>query len=125
LRLIQATGISALLAGFDASKREKRAMAAWITRVLPGFQDGYKLDDSDGDGSVDLVLPSDFQTNIDASTAMAYQHGIPVTFEGDLQQFQIHGKMNGGGQPYHSVRAMARFAEQGLSESLISRNARG
>jgi len=63
-----ATVISALLA-VRCAERET-ATAAWI----PAFcrlQDGYKLDIRTGDGSVDLVLPSDFQTNIDASTAMA------------------------------------------------------
>lgn len=53
-----------------------------------------------GDGSVDLVLPSDFQTNIDASTGDGHiSLGIPVTVEGTFSNSQIHGKMNGGGQP--------------------------
>ena len=53
-----------------------------------------------GDGSVDLVVPSDLQANIDASTSDGHiSLGIPVTVEGSLSTSQIHGKMNGGGQP--------------------------
>jgi hypothetical protein len=53
-----------------------------------------------GDGSVDLVLPPDFQANIDASTNDGrISLGIPVTVEGTFSKSQIHGKMNGGGQP--------------------------
>src|SRR5438876_1293967 len=53
-----------------------------------------------GDGSVDLVLPADFQTNIDASTGDGHiSLGVPVTVEGTFSNSQIHGKMNGGGQP--------------------------
>lgn len=53
-----------------------------------------------GDGSVDLVVPSDLQANIDASTSDGHiSLDIPVTVEGTLSTSQIHGKMNGGGQP--------------------------
>lgn len=53
-----------------------------------------------GDGSVDLSLPPDFQANIDASTSDGHiSLGIPVTIEGTFSNSQIHGKMNGGGQP--------------------------
>jgi hypothetical protein len=53
-----------------------------------------------GDGSVDLVLPGDFQANIDASTGDGHiSLGMPVTVEGTFSNSQIHGKMNGGGQP--------------------------
>jgi DUF4097 and DUF4098 domain-containing protein YvlB len=52
-----------------------------------------------GDGSVDLVVPSDLQANIDASTSDGHiSLGIPVTVEGSLSTSQIRGKMNGGGQ---------------------------
>jgi hypothetical protein len=53
-----------------------------------------------GDGSVDLVLPGDLNANIDASTNDGrISLGIPVTVEGQFSNSQIHGKMNGGGQP--------------------------
>lgn len=53
-----------------------------------------------GDGSVDLTLPSDLNANIDASTNDGrISLGIPVTVEGQFSNSQIHGKMNGGGQP--------------------------
>jgi hypothetical protein len=53
-----------------------------------------------GDGSVDLTLPADLNANIDASTNDGrISLGIPVTVEGQFSNSQIHGKMNGGGQP--------------------------
>jgi Putative adhesin len=53
-----------------------------------------------GDGSVDLSLPGDLQANIEASTNDGrISLGIPVTVEGSFSTSQIHGKMNGGGQP--------------------------
>jgi putative adhesin len=53
-----------------------------------------------GDGSVDVVLPADLQANIDASTNDGrISLGIPVTVEGVFSNSQLHGKMNGGGQP--------------------------
>ncbi len=70
------------------------------TRVLPGSKMVTSWTIRTGDGSVDLVLPSDFQTNIDASTGDGHiSLGIPVTVEGSFSNSQIHGKMNGGGQP--------------------------
>jgi hypothetical protein len=70
------------------------------TRVLPGSKMATSWTIRTGDGSVDLVLPSDFQTNIDASTGDGHiSLGIPVTVEGTFSNSQIHGKMNGGGQP--------------------------
>ena len=70
------------------------------TRVLPGSKMASSWTIRTGDGSVDLVLPSDFQTNIDASTGDGHiSLGIPVTVEGTFSNSQIHGKMNGGGQP--------------------------
>ncbi len=70
------------------------------TRVLPGSKMETSWTIRTGDGSVDLVLPSDFQTNIDASTGDGHiSLGIPVTVEGTFSNSQIHGKMNGGGQP--------------------------
>jgi len=53
-----------------------------------------------GDGSVDLSLPPDFQANIDASTGDGHiSLGMPLTVEGTYKNSEIHGKMNGGGQP--------------------------
>lgn len=53
-----------------------------------------------GDGSVDLTVPGDLNANIDASTNDGrISLGIPVTVEGQFSNSQIHGKMNGGGQP--------------------------
>ena len=53
-----------------------------------------------GDGSVDMTLPGDLQANIDASTGDGHiSLGMPVTVEGSFSNSQIHGKMNGGGQP--------------------------
>ena len=70
------------------------------TRVLPGSKMASSWTIRTGDGSVDIVLPSDFQTNIDASTGDGHiSLGIPVTVEGTFSNSQIHGKMNGGGQP--------------------------
>src|SRR6267378_1488008 len=70
------------------------------TRVLSGSKMVSSWTIRTGDGSVDLVLPSDFQTNIDASTGDGHiSLGIPVTVEGTFSNSQIHGKMNGGGQP--------------------------
>jgi len=70
------------------------------TRVLSGSKMKTSWMIRTGDGSVDLVLPSDFQTNIDASTGDGHiSLGIPVTVEGTFSNSQIHGKMNGGGQP--------------------------
>jgi hypothetical protein len=70
------------------------------TRVLPGSKMATSWTIRTGDGSVDLVLPSDFQTNIDASTGDGHiSLGIPLTVEGTFKNSEMHGKMNGGGQP--------------------------
>ncbi|HXM96578.1 MAG TPA: DUF4097 family beta strand repeat-containing protein [Candidatus Dormibacteraeota bacterium] len=53
-----------------------------------------------GDGSVDLVIPGDLQANIEASTGDGHiSMGMPVTIEGTFSTSQLHGKLNGGGQP--------------------------
>jgi DUF4097 and DUF4098 domain-containing protein YvlB len=68
--------------------------------VLPGSKlvSGWNI--HTGDGSVDLVLPGELQANIDASTNDGrISLGIPVTVEGTFSTSQLHGKMNGGGQP--------------------------
>jgi DUF4097 and DUF4098 domain-containing protein YvlB len=69
-------------------------------RVLPGSKLVSSWNIHTGDGSVDLVLPGELQANIDASTNDGrISLGIPVTVEGTFSNSQIHGKMNGGGQP--------------------------
>lgn len=69
-------------------------------RANPGskIQTGWNV--RTGDGSVDMSLPGDLQANIDASTNDGrISLGIPVTVEGTFSTSQVHGKMNGGGQP--------------------------
>ena len=69
-------------------------------RVEPGsrLSSGWSI--RTGDGSVDLVLPPDLQANIDASTNDGHiSLGIPLTVEGTFKNSELHGKMNGGGQP--------------------------
>ena len=68
------------------------------------IRSGSKIDSGwsihTGDGSVDVVLPAELQANIEASTNDGHiSLGIPVTVEGTFSNSQIHGKMNGGGQP--------------------------
>jgi hypothetical protein len=69
-------------------------------RLQPGSKIASSWTIRTGDGSVDIVLPTDLQANIDASTNDGHiSLGIPVTVEGTFSNSQIHGKMNGGGQP--------------------------
>jgi hypothetical protein len=68
------------------------------------IRSGSKIDSGwsirTGDGSVDVVLPADLQANIEASTNDGHiSMGIPLMVEGTFSNSQIHGKMNGGGQP--------------------------
>ena len=77
--------------------------------TLDGRMDGLTVKTGDGsidarirtgDGSVDVVLPADLQANIEASTNDGHiSMGIPLMVEGTFSNSQIHGKMNGGGQP--------------------------
>ena len=70
------------------------------TRVLAGSKMASSWSIRTGDGSVDIVLPGDFQADIDATTGDGHiSLGIPVTVEGTFSKSQIHGRMNGGGQP--------------------------
>jgi DUF4097 and DUF4098 domain-containing protein YvlB len=88
-----------LIGRFDALN-VKTGDGSVDTRVLTGSKMVSSWTIRTGDGSVDLVLPADFQTNIDASTGDGHiSLGIPVTVEGTFSNSQIHGKMNGGGQP--------------------------
>lgn len=70
------------------------------TRVQPGSKMASSWTIRTGDGSVDIVLPAEFQADIDATTGDGHiSLGIPVTVEGNFSKSQVHGKMNGGGQP--------------------------
>ncbi len=70
-------------------------------RLQPGSKIATSWSIRTGDGSVDIVLPADLQANIDASTNDGHiSLGIPVTVEGTFSNSQVHGKMNGGGQPF-------------------------
>jgi hypothetical protein len=69
-------------------------------RVLSGSKMSSSWNVHTGDGSVDLALPGDFQANIDATTGDGHiSLAMPVTIEGTFNKSQIHGKLNGGGQP--------------------------
>ena len=84
----------------DIMLRVKTGDGSIDARVEPGSKltGGWSI--RTGDGSVDMVLPADLQANIDASTNDGHiSLGIPVTVEGTFSNSQIHGKMNGGGQP--------------------------
>jgi len=68
--------------------------------ALPGSKMSSGWNVHTGDGSVDFALPSDIQADIDASTRDGHiSMGIPVMVDGTFSKSQIHGKMNGGGQP--------------------------
>ena len=53
-----------------------------------------------GDGSVDLEIPGDLKADVDASTHDGHiSSGLQMTVEGSFSSSNIHGKLNGGGQP--------------------------
>jgi hypothetical protein len=91
------------LAGRFDSLNIKTGDGSVDTRVLPGSKMASGWNIRTGDGSVDLVLPSDFQANLDASTGDGHiSVGMSVMVEGTMgnsSNSQIHGKLNGGGQP--------------------------
>jgi DUF4097 and DUF4098 domain-containing protein YvlB len=69
------------------------------TQVQPGSKMATNWSIRTGDGSVDILLPSDFQANIDATTGDGrISLGVPVTVEGTFSKSQVRGKLNGGGQ---------------------------
>ena len=50
------------------------------------------------DGSVDVLLPQNFQANINASTRDGHiKLALPVTVQGEISQSRIQGTLNGGG----------------------------
>ena len=88
------------LAGRFEALNVKTGDGSVDARVLPGSKMAASWNLRTGDGSVDIVLPSDFQADIDATTGDGHiSLGIPVTVEGTFSKSQMHGKMNGGGQP--------------------------
>jgi hypothetical protein len=80
-----------------------RSTSRPATEALPPALTRIKLENANvhtGDGSVTMSVPGDLQANIDATTNDGrISLGIPVTVEGNMGTSQIHGKMNGGGQP--------------------------
>ena len=69
-------------------------------RANPGSKLASSWNVHTGDGSVTMSVPGDLQANIDASTNDGrISLGLPVLVEGTMGTSQIHGKMNGGGNP--------------------------
>jgi putative adhesin len=69
-------------------------------RALPGSKMSSAWTIHTGDGSVDFALPGDLQANIEATTHDGHiSMGIPVMVDGTFSKSEIHGKLNGGGQP--------------------------
>lgn len=69
-------------------------------RANPGSKVASGWNVHTGDGSVTMSIPGDLQANIDATTNDGrISLGIPVMVEGNMGTSQVHGKMNGGGQP--------------------------
>jgi len=53
-----------------------------------------------GDGTVTLEVPENLAANVDLHTGDGHiDLDMPVTAEGKLRQNEIHGKINGGGNP--------------------------
>ena len=87
------------LAGRFEALNVKTGDGSVNAQVLPGSKMATSWSLRTGDGSVDMVLPSDFQADIDATTGDGHiSLGIPVTVEGTFSKSALHGKMNGGGQ---------------------------
>ena len=87
------------LAGRFEALNVKTGDGSVNAQVLPGSKMTTSWSLRTGDGSVDIVLPSDFQANIDATTGDGHiSLGIPVTVEGTFSKSELRGKMNGGGQ---------------------------
>ncbi len=59
---------------------------------------GWRLET--GDGSVSLGVPGDFTADVDLHTSDGHiDLDMPVTTEGKIRQNEVHGKLNGGGNP--------------------------
>jgi DUF4097 and DUF4098 domain-containing protein YvlB len=69
-------------------------------RALPGSKMNSGWTIHTGDGSVDFALPADLQANIEATTHDGrISMGLPIMVDGTFSKSEIHGKLNGGGQP--------------------------
>ena len=59
---------------------------------------GWRLET--GDGTVTLEVPSDFAADVDLHTSDGHiDLEMPVTTVGNIREHEIHGKLNGGGNP--------------------------
>ena len=59
---------------------------------------GWRLET--GDGSVSLEVPGDLAADVDLHTSDGHiDLDMPVTTEGKIRQNEVHGKLNGGGNP--------------------------
>jgi hypothetical protein len=87
------------LAGRFEALNVKTGDGSVNAQVLPGSKMATSWSLRTGDGSVDMVLPADFQADINATTGDGHiSLGIPVTVEGTFSKSELRGKMNGGGQ---------------------------
>jgi hypothetical protein len=87
------------LAGRFEALNVKTGDGSVNAQVLPGSKMATSWSLRTGDGSVDIVLPADFQADINATTGDGHiSLGIPVTVEGTFSKSELRGKMNGGGQ---------------------------
>jgi hypothetical protein len=88
------------LAGRFEALRVKTGDGSVDAQALPGSQMTSGWDIETGDGSVRLALPVGFQADLDATTDDGrITLGLPVTVEGRSSGSQVHGRINGGGQP--------------------------
>jgi hypothetical protein len=87
------------LAGRFEALNVKTGDGSVNAQVLPGSKMATSWSLRTGDGSVDMVLPADFQADINATTGDGHiSLSIPVTVEGTFSKSELRGKMNGGGQ---------------------------
>jgi DUF4097 and DUF4098 domain-containing protein YvlB len=59
---------------------------------------GWRLET--GDGNVSLEIPSDFSADVSLHTSDGHiDLDMPVVTEGKIRENEVHGKLNGGGNP--------------------------
>lgn len=83
------------------------------TRVASGSSISSAWQVSSSDGSVEVVLPPDFKTNLDVSTSDGHiTLDLPVQVQGELSKSHVHGLLNGGGPPFriHSSDGSIRLS---------------
>jgi DUF4097 and DUF4098 domain-containing protein YvlB len=69
-------------------------------RALPGSTANSLWNLHSGDGSVSLALPDNFAADLDLHTGDGHiTLDLPVSVEGKIGENNIHGKLNGGGNP--------------------------